>query len=235
MQKMPIRSKLILSLSKLNPNLFLGLKKLGGFFNLSMSYRHDADLHIPYGRITRIQDHPVGQDLENHIKEFGRINANMSGKEEPSQPMIAQFVSNCGSQSGREKLLQSLQKILPVDVYGGCGKLQCPRSSSDQCLEMLGSRYKFYLSLENAVCKGYVTEKFFNILPYNTIPVVLNGADMSSIAPPHSYINIQDFPTTAKLAEYLRKVGEDDQLFASYFWWRSFYKVQVRSDYLRQD
>ena len=53
--------------------------------------------------------------------------------------------------------------------------------------------FQFHLSLENSLCKDYVTEKFWKVLPYNVIPIVLNGVDMSKIAPPHSYIDIKQF------------------------------------------
>ena len=72
-----------------------------------------------------------------------------------------------------------------------------------------------------------MTEKFFNILAYNVIPVVFNGANMSAIAPPHSYINAEDFSSVEQLAEYLQLVASNDSLFASYFWWRDFYKPVV--------
>ena len=72
-----------------------------------------------------------------------------------------------------------------------------------------------------------MTEKFFNILPYNVIPVVFNGANMSAIAPPHSYINAEDFSSVEQLAEYLQLVASNDSLFASYFWWRDYYKPVV--------
>ena len=45
------------------------------------------------------------------------------------------------------------------------------------------------------MCDGYVTEKFFNILRADMIPVVMNGADMSKIVPQNSYIDVRDFPT----------------------------------------
>ena len=80
----------------------------------------------------------------------------------------------------------------------------------------------FFLCLQD-----YVTEKFFNILAYNVIPVVFNGANMSAIAPPHSYINAEDFSSVEQLAEYLLNVGRNDTLFASYFWWRDYYKPVV--------
>ena len=60
------------------------------------------------------------------------------------------------------------------------------------------------------------------------IPVVLNGANMSSIAPPHSFINVQDFSSTKELANYLEEVNKNDTLFASYFWWKEHY-YQVKS------
>ena len=53
--------------------------------------------------------------------------------------------------------------------------------------------FQFYLSLENSLCLDYITEKFWKILPYNVIPIVLNAVDMATIAPPHSYIDIKDF------------------------------------------
>ena len=72
-----------------------------------------------------------------------------------------------------------------------------------------------------------MTEKFFRILAYNVIPVVFNGANMSAIAPPHSYINAEDFSSVKELAEYLTMVGRNQSLFASYFWWRDYYKPLV--------
>ena len=43
-------------------------------------------------------------------------------------------------------------------------------------------------------------------------------------------IYVKDFKSTEDLAKYLLKVSEDDMLFASYFWWREHYKVEVFFD-----
>ena len=82
---------------------------------------------------------------------------------------------------------------IDIDIYGGnsCSKLKC----SGNCMDMVNTTYKFYLSFENALCKDYITEKFWKVLPYNVIPIVLNGVDMSTLAPYHSYIDIKDFPS----------------------------------------
>ena len=55
--------------------------------------------------------------------------------------------------------------------------------------------FQFYLAFENSLCADYITEKFWKVLPYNAIPVVLNVVNMSQHAPPHSYISINDFQT----------------------------------------
>ena len=76
--------------------------------------------------------------------------------------------------------------------------------------------------------QDYVTEKYYNILPYNVIPVVYNGADMSRLAPPHSFIDVGEFKSVEKLADYLNLLDRNDALFASYFWWRDYYRLEVR-------
>ena len=79
--------------------------------------------------------------------------------------------------------------------------------------------------------QDYVTEKFYNVLPYNVIPVVYNGADMYRFAPPNSFINVDDFKSLEQLAEYLTLVAANDELFASHFWWRDFYRLEVRGGF----
>ena len=119
-------------------------------------------------------------------------------------------------------------------MYGKCAvsfhkkgeRKGCSRENESSCYEMLEKQYKFYLSFENSLCSDYVTEKFFNILKYDVIPVTFNGADMSQIAPPHSYINTMDFKTPKELAKHLKHIAEDDALYASYFWWRDYYEVR---------
>ena len=78
--------------------------------------------------------------------------------------------------------------------------------------------------LSHHQCQDYITEKFFNILQYNVIPgeemmvsqmvyltwlsiyacsVVLNGANMSLVAPPHSYIRVEDFSSVIIFEKYI--------------------------------
>ena len=63
----------------------------------------------------------------------------------------------------------------------------------------------------------------------NIVPVVLGGANYSSIAPPHSYINALDY-TPRQLAEYLTILDRDDTLYAEYFWWKPHYRVRLLNE-----
>ena len=58
---------------------------------------------------------------------------------------------------------------------------------------MLAETHQFYFAFENSLCNEYVTEKFFNAMLVDMIPVVMNGANMSKIAPPNSYIDVKNF------------------------------------------
>lgn len=205
--------------------IYNDIPSMGGFFNWSMCNKRDADIWRPDGRIIQLKAHPEGQDLKDFILEFGRSHRHLA---EGKSMMAAWFVSNCHTPGGRERLVKQLQQQhnLTVDIYGQCGSLQCPRSKGGECYTHVEQNYKFYLSFENSVCADYVTEKFYNAMKYNVIPVTYNGADMAVYGPPHSFINALDFESAAALAEYLLQVSSDPALYASYFWWKDFYEVR---------
>jgi len=212
--------------------LYLDIGTMNNFFNWTMTYRRDSDFYRPYARIVKIKSHPEGKDLEEFIKKFGRENKHLARGNKENK--AAWFVSHCATQARREKYVKMLKKKMDVDVYGKCGKLKCDRANETDCYVMMEQNYKFYLSFENSICEDYVTEKFFNILKYNVIPVTYNGANISAIAPPHSYINTLDFSSVSQLAKYLQKVASDDELYASYFWWKEFYEVRDRREDMSQ-
>lgn len=122
----------------------------------------------------------------------------------------------------KQRYVEELQRHIDVDVYGQCGNLSCRRDarhwqSDPACYRLLGRRYKFYLSFENALCVDYVSEKFWNILRHDLVPVVYGGADYHLVAPPHSFIDAMRY-TPAELARYLRRLDLDDRLYDEFFW-----------------
>ncbi len=92
------------------------------------------------------------------------------------------MVSNCGGRSSRQEVVKILQKYIQIDVYGNCGNLTCPKSedennSSEECRDMTGQNYKFYMALENSLCRDYITEKYVTSaekISDSTIGLILN-------------------------------------------------------------
>ncbi len=83
----------------------------------------------------------------------------------------------------------------------------------------------FISFLYSAICEDYVTEKVFNIMRYNLIPVVFGGANYSQILPKNSYIDALSFESPEHLAKFLLKVGSDENLYNKYFEWKNEYKA----------
>lgn len=92
---------------------------------------------------------------------------------------------------------------------------------------MLEQNYKFYLSFENSFCKDYVTEKLFNILQKNVVPIVYGAVDYDVIAPPHSVIDVTKFKTVKDLVEYLEFLDKNPKEYLKYFEWKKSYVVDV--------
>lgn len=82
------------------------------FFNWTMTYRTDSDFRFAYGKVDQVKAHPVEEStLDQLIQSFGVENSHLaSGKSKP----VAWFVSNCETQSQREKYAKQLQKYIQV-------------------------------------------------------------------------------------------------------------------------
>ena len=90
------------------------------------------------------------------------------------------------------------------------------------------SKYKFYLSLENSLCRGYITEKLFLAMSSGTLPIAYGGLskkDYLEVVPPHSFIYAEDFPTVQDLGQYLVYLSQNQTAFNSYFWWKKHYQI----------
>ena len=61
----------------------------------------------------------------------------------------------------------------------------------------------------------------------NSVPVVLGGLskdDYTKLLPPHSFINIEDFPSVSSLADYLVFLGNNSDEYNKYHAWREEYQ-----------
>jgi alpha-1,3-fucosyltransferase len=143
---------------------FLDTSPLGNFFNWTLTYRWDSDMVMPYGYVRpngKVPLHP-SEDQLKHLMSSSDQKVNYA---EGKTKMAAWFVSNCRTQtSSRNELIKVLKKYIEIDVYGSCGNKKCPKevgvdNSSEDCRDMAGQNYKFYMALENTLCRDYITEK----------------------------------------------------------------------------
>ncbi|XP_023348411.1 alpha-(1,3)-fucosyltransferase C [Eurytemora carolleeae] len=169
------------------------------FFNLTMTYRRDSDIFLPYGEL---QSGDYVSTIKNKLKET-------SSRLTDDRKLVAWVVSHCETQSKREKYVQKMKNWIPIDQYGKC---TAGGDCDNTCYMNLGTKYKFYLSFENSLCKDYVTEKLWRILEQDMIPVVLGSANYTDVAPPHSFINVQDFKSPEELAKYLLKLEKNQKV-----------------------
>lgn len=188
-------------------------------FNLTANYRSDSHINIPYGRIVPKRRRKTAEvssvDVANKSKQ------------------IAWFVSNCHTTSHREDYVKQLARYIQVDVYGKCGHLNCLPPNSYECYRKIAREYRFYLSFENSICRDYVTEKLFNILDYNLIPIVFGGANYSDFMPPHSYIDATEMKPV-DLAALLQKLSNDPAEYLKYFEWKANFGTDKQSTHYNE-
>jgi len=196
-------------------------------FNLTMTYKLNSDIQLLYGRIKpKLSAPKTSMEVERLISK-ARFMKKLS-----KTKYVVWMVSHCETDSFRETYVKQLQKYIDVDVIGECeaGNYSCPRNehwiSDQECYDYLEKEYKFYLSFENSLCDDYATEKFFNILAHDIVPIVYGGANYSKLAPPHSYIDAMQY-TPKQLARYLKQIAEDDRLYNEFFWWKEHYEVET--------
>ncbi|NP_001098305.1 alpha3-fucosyltransferase [Oryzias latipes] len=190
------------------------LKPFANIFNMTISYRRDADVTIPYGELLpKEEETPLPED----------ITVNKSS-------LVCWVVSNYMRHHKRTQVYKELSAVVPVQVYGRwTGK---PLSSSDLLPTI--SRCFFYLAFENSLAKDYITEKLWkNSYEAGAVPVVLGPSiqDYKAVAPPHSFIHVNEFASVRELGEYLQELAKDKKRYAEYFNWKQWWKVKLYVDW----
>ncbi|BFZ08091.1 hypothetical protein BsWGS_11130 [Bradybaena similaris] len=188
----------------------LNLGQFPGVFNWTAWYRRDSDVPVGYGGYHRYPL-PVSLKFNKSMKpNWARENTRFS----------AWMSSNCYDYNRRQRLIAELKAHLgkDLDLYGKCGGKRCPETI---CYDTI-SNYKFFLTFENANCRDYITEKFWAALLRRQVPVVFGGAsadDYKKIAPPHSFIHVNDFRDTKHLVDYLYYLARNETAYNEYLDW----------------
>lgn len=200
----------------LEPPVYNGnLTNYANVFNLTVSYRRDADVSIPYGELL-----PGGGQPANGAAPVPRNKSSL----------VCWVVSNYRRSHRRSRVFRQLRAAVPVKVYG---RWSAAPLSADALLPTISGCY-FYLAFENSVAKDYITEKLWrNAYQAGAVPVVLGppAQDYRAVAPPKSFIHVDDFGSLDELGATLRQLAADRKLYAEYFRWREEWRVKLVTDW----
>ncbi|KAL4234179.1 hypothetical protein ACF0H5_005832 [Mactra antiquata] len=181
-------------------------------FNWTMTYdKSKTDIYLPSGELwpKKVTDR----------KNFYQIAKNKS----KTAIIIS---SHCTTESLRMEYVKELQKYIDVDVLGTCGReWHCGKAwIHDDCFAILNKSYKFYLAFENALCRGYRTEKFFENFNYDIVMVARAGLGKRDIIEPRdAYISASDYSSPQQLGIYLKQLSENPMEYAELLQQKSNY------------
>ncbi|KAJ8045583.1 Alpha-(1,3)-fucosyltransferase 5 [Holothuria leucospilota] len=190
-------------------------------FNMSFCYHSKAEIVAPFGAYIR--------RLEGKTD-----NGSAQITPKPDIPALAAWASSHCHHTfwNRTEFVMNLTKYLPMDLYGACGGNLIPRNEAGS--DIL-KNYKFYLAFENSCCSFYITEKFWKALAeYESVPIVIGSSksNYESVAPPNSFVYADDFDSMEDLANYIKKVAEDEALYNTFHEWRRYGKAEVYNERL---
>ncbi|CAL8278036.1 unnamed protein product [Merluccius merluccius] len=189
------------------------LRPFADIFNLTMSYRRDADITIPYGKL-------VPRETENGEEPL------CHNKSIP----VCWVVSNYRTSYRRSRVYNQLREAVPVTVYGRWNKRLL---SPDELLPTI-SRCYFYLAFENSESRDYITEKLWkNAYQSGAVPVVLGPPldDYNAVAPRASFIHVDEFASGQDLGRRLQELVKDKERYAGFLRWQKDWRVKLYTDW----
>lgn len=178
------------------------------------SYKTDSEIYLPFGSykpfLTPNKD-------DSHLREI----ILKKSKE------IVWLSSKCQSLHWDMKgFVEDLESLIHVDKFGDCFKKPIPWQKEANLRQMFSS-YRFSLSLEDSCCDDFITEIFWKSLDLGLVPIVV-GASYSQyarIAPPSSFIHVDQFESMEEMAVYLTYLMEHDEKYIRFHKWRNLGSV----------
>jgi len=178
-------------------------------FDLTMTYRRDSDIWVPY--------------LQSELLDPVEVKPRSAHPPVGNAPAVY-IASNPFSLSGRDDYVRELMHHMTVDAYGQClHNRSWPTDDQGRAtkLDTIG-RYPFTLAFENSIADDYVTEKFFDPFNVGSVPVYLGAPNVADFAPgEHCFIDVAAFSGPRELAGFLLELVADDTAYGEYHAWRA--------------
>eukprot|EP01064_Diplonema_japonicum_P035405 TRINITY_DN765_c4_g6_i1.p1 TRINITY_DN765_c4_g6~~TRINITY_DN765_c4_g6_i1.p1 ORF type:complete len:436 (+),score=40.73 TRINITY_DN765_c4_g6_i1:41-1309(+) len=177
-------------------------------FNWTMSYRHDSDVPFPY-----LWDIFFRISTEKRFEGRGNVTMFEADALRSKVPEASAVVGNCIEE--RKKMLNSIATMFPSKLKGRCWSGEWVE---DHELTRDLQHSLFHYAFENSYCMDYITEKYWRVLTWGSIPLV-NG-------PPEAYpgapINTNNFNSSKEFAKYLHRVVTTPSLLHHHLSYRPY-------------
>ncbi|XP_065903827.1 4-galactosyl-N-acetylglucosaminide 3-alpha-L-fucosyltransferase 9-like [Dysidea avara] len=138
---------------------------------------------------------------------------------------IAVFVSD--PTRWRKKYLKELMKYIHIDSYGDIlHNTYMPSSRGKGSDDFISVKlntikekgYKYLIAFENSIFPEYVSEKIWHAYLSQTNPIYHGTSDVYDQVPgANTFIDATKFDGPRQLAEYIKKIEQDDSLYKSFF------------------
>jgi len=186
-------------------------------FNHTSTFRKESDFPLTTQYLESVES------LIENVYLHSVDDKNRFMKEEDLAPVVY-VQSGCDTPSNRDEWVKEFMKYVKVDSYGTClnNKDLPPALVGSEQMEhgdfySLLSKYKFMLSMENAVCPDYVTEKFWRSLQVGVVPIYLGAPNIEEWLPnPKSAIVIENYSSPEEVANLIKRLNQDDQAYLEY-------------------
>ncbi|XP_026886781.2 4-galactosyl-N-acetylglucosaminide 3-alpha-L-fucosyltransferase 9-like [Electrophorus electricus] len=175
-------------------------------FNLTSNYRRDSDIWVPYGQLIEASE----EDKTFQIPMKDKL--------------VCWIVSNWNNNYKRVSYFNELSKYINIEVYGRhFGKY----INKEDYFKIMSS-CKFYLAFENSIYKDYMSDKLYHPMRYGTVPVVLGPPreNYEEFVPGNSFIHVDDFESPKEMADLLKLLDQNQEMYEQYFTWKKYFTVK---------
>ena len=165
-----------------------------------------------YGNYDEFIEHPTLMFYGGHGDEYFDIDTILNYNKTNKNKNVSCVVTNrsyspltgCNTHSIYDKRVklaeECIKRNLNVDVYGHMWEYSCLKSNNIKGATHTKfnalDNYRFSIGVENSVIHNYITEKIYDILFFNTIPVYYGApnltTDLPDIAKHTIILNLQD-------------------------------------------
>jgi hypothetical protein len=173
-----------------------------------------------------------GGSGENDSREQWDWSTNIKKKDYVKNKTISMIVRKDGSEhyhhlsnpetskinySRRSELGIKLSQNENIDVYGYYWENNGKNIKGDVWNKHVGlDEYKFSVCCENSIQKNYISEKFWDAILTDTIPIYLGSSNISDLLPEGSYILLNDMNMEEMINKVNMIIDNESELYEQY-------------------